>query len=196
MKLEITKEEGNKLNFELAGVNTSFANAVRRYMIKSVPTFAIEEVTFYENSSPIFDEYISHRIGLVPIFTPEDVPKEAEITFYLDTKGPRTVYSEELESKDKEVKVARGKIPLVTLSDGQTLRLEGKAFLRTAEKHAKFQPGLAAYEIAGETYKFTVESFFQMPPRELLARALAILDDDLEALHKQLHKAEKGSKKK
>ncbi|MDD5336971.1 MAG: DNA-directed RNA polymerase subunit D [Candidatus ainarchaeum sp.] len=196
MKLEIKKEEGNKLNFELGDVNTSFANAVRRYVMKAVPVFAMQDVTFYENSSPIFDEYISHRIGLIPLFTPEGVPKEAEITFYLDAKGPKVVYSEELESKDKEVKVARGKNPVITLADGQALRLEGKSVLRTAENHAKFQPGIAAYEISGETYKFVVESFFQMPPRELVMRALSILESDLETLQKQLQKVEKASKKK
>lgn len=191
MKIEITKEEGNKLQLELSGVNTSFANAVRRYMMSAVPVLAIDEVTFYDNSSMVFDEFIAHRVGLIPILTPAGIPAEAEITFYLDAKGPKIVYSEEFESKDKEVKVARGKIPIVELREGQELRLEGKAVLGTSKKHAKFQPGISAYEIADGKYKFMVESFYQMGPKDLLLRAVSILEEDLATLGKQLEKVKK-----
>lgn len=191
MKIEITKEEGNKLNFALAGVGTHFANAMRRYAMSAVPVMAIDDITLYENTSAFFDEYVAHRIGLIPILTPSGVPAEAETTFYLDVKGPKIVYSSELESKDKEIKVARDKIPIVTLVEGQSIRLEGKANLATSKKHAKYQPGLAAYEITKDGYKFVVESFFQMPPRELLVRAAAVLESDLEDVEKQLGKAKK-----
>lgn len=191
MEIEITREEGNKLQFELKGAGMQFANAVRRYIINGVPVLAIDEVTFYENSSALFDEYLSHRIGLIPLTTPSGVPKETEVDFYLDAKGPGMVYSSNLETKDKEVKVAKDKIPIATLAGNQSIRLEGKARLGTARKHAKFQAGLAAYEIANGAYKFTVESFFQMPPRELVSRALAALEDDVEGLEKQLEKAKK-----
>lgn len=194
MNFEIIKEEGNKLQFELSGVNISFANAIRRYIISAVPVFAIDEVTFYDNSSSMFDEYIAHRIGLIPIITPAGVPKEAEIKFYLEAKGPKVVYSSELESKDMEVKVAKNNIPIVTLGENQEIRLEGKAVLGTSKKHAKFQSGLAAYEIVDGTYKFTVESFFHMPPHDLILRAISILEDNLEELEQKLEKA--GKKKK
>lgn len=194
MKFSISKEEGNRLEFELSDVNTSFANAVRRYSINSVPVFAIDEVTFYENSSSVFDEFIAHRIGLVPILTPSGTPKNSEVNFYLDAKGPKVVYSSELESKDKDVKPAKGKIPIVTLGENQELRLEGKAVLGTSHKHAKFQPGLSAYEISDGKYKFVLESFYQMEPRDLLSRAVSALEDDIEEAEKLLEKA--GKKKK
>ncbi len=191
MKLEITKEEGNKLNFELSGTSAQFANAIRRYAINGVPVLAMEEVTFYENTSALFDEYLAHRLGLIPLITPNGVPKDAEITFYLDAKGPKVVYSSELETKDKEVKPAKDKIQIVTLAENQSIRLEGKAKLGSAKKHAKFQPGLAAYEISNGAYKFYVESFFQMGPKDLVLRAASALEDDVKDLEKQLEKAKK-----
>lgn len=191
MKIGITNEKDNKLQFEMSGTSASFANAVRRYVINGVSTFAIEEVTVYENNSAFFDEYISHRLGLIPLLTPEKAPKDAEVDFYLDAKGPKIVYSSELETKDKDVKVAKDKIPIATLTENQAIRLEAKARLGTSRKHAKFQPGLAAYEIADGTYKFKVESFFQMDPRELLLRAASVLEEDIEDLEKQLEKAKK-----
>ncbi len=191
MKIEITLEQDNKLNFELNEVKVSFANAIRRYAMNAVPVFAIDEVTFYDNTSAFFDEYLAHRIGLIPIITPNNVPKDAEILFHLDAKAPKVVYSSELETKDTEIKVARDKIPIVTLFDEQTLRLEGKAKLATAKRHAKFQSGLAAYEITKDGFKFIIESFFQMSPRELVIRAASVLNEDLENLKDQLENIKK-----
>lgn len=193
MKIENISEQGNKLQFHLSEVPVSFANAIRRYIINSVPVFAIDEVTFYENTSPIFDEYIAHRIGLIPIITPVSAQKDAEINFYLDAKGPKTVYSSELETKDKEAKIAKSNIPIVTLGAEQVLRFEAKAKLGTARTHAKFQAGLAAYEITDGIYKFNVESFFQMEPKEMVIRAISALEEDAEQLTKEL-KAKKKSK--
>ncbi len=194
MKINFTREDGNKLQFELSDTTTAFANAVRRYIMNRVPVMAIDNVTFYENTSSLFDEFVAHRLGLIPLTTPKGVPADSEVMFYLDAKGPKMVYSSELETKDKDVKPAKDKIPIVTLSKDQSLRLEAKAKLGTMDKHAKFQPGLAAYEIADGTYKFIVESFFQMPPKELVSRALVALEDDISELSKELEKA--GKKKK
>src|SRR5437867_4875024 len=59
----------------------SYANALRRVLVSDVPKMAIEDVEFhlgpiraedgkeYESVSPLFDEMIAHRLGLVPIPT-------------------------------------------------------------------------------------------------------------------------------
>src|SRR6266566_9738993 len=59
----------------------SYANALRRVLVSDVPKMAIEDVEFhlgpiraedgkeYESVAPLFDEIISHRLGLVPIPT-------------------------------------------------------------------------------------------------------------------------------
>src|SRR5437870_12100982 len=61
----------------------SYANALRRVLVSDVPKMAIEDVEFhlgpiraedgkeYESVSPLFDEMIAHRLGLVP--TPTDL---------------------------------------------------------------------------------------------------------------------------
>lgn len=194
MKLNIEKQHANKVEFTLDGLPPSFVNIMRRYIVSRVPVFAISRVTFYDNTSPLFDEYLAHRIGLVPLTTPEKNSENAEVTFTLDQTGPRIVYSQELKSSDKDVKVARDGIPLATLGANQRLRLEGRATIGVTPEHARFQAGLGAYEIKDDDkVKFKVESFSQMTPAELLLRACDLAEKDVSMLAKELKAA--GKKK-
>jgi DNA-directed RNA polymerases I and III subunit RPAC1 len=54
-------------SFSLVGVDASIANALRRIMIAEVPTVAIENVFFSNNTSVVQDEVLAHRLGLVPL---------------------------------------------------------------------------------------------------------------------------------
>ena len=58
---------GESIVFDVAGIRPSLANALRRIMLAEVPTMAIENVWFSDNTSVIPDEMLAHRIGLLPI---------------------------------------------------------------------------------------------------------------------------------
>ncbi|MCX8197138.1 MAG: DNA-directed RNA polymerase subunit D [Candidatus Micrarchaeota archaeon] len=186
MELEAEMEKANRFQFVLSGVPLSFANLIRRVGMSQVPVFAIDTVTFYENSSALFDEYIAHRIGQIPIIS-ESGKATDEIGFVLEASGPTTVYSKDLKSTDSKIKVAVGEIPIIKLLDGQSIRLEAKARRGCGKKHAKFQPGLLSYEILGpDKFRFKIESFMQLEPREILARAAEYVVQKCDEFEKQL----------
>jgi len=78
-KIEVTHVEKNIINFTLRNTDASMANNLRRCMIAEVPTMAIETVTMHDNSSVLFDEFICHRMGLLPLFSEDigDTPEES-----------------------------------------------------------------------------------------------------------------------
>ena len=75
-KIEILSVAPHQISFILSETDTSMANTLRRIMIAEVPTLAIDLVEYSENSSVLNDEYIAHRLGLIPIrYTPEGTMK-------------------------------------------------------------------------------------------------------------------------
>jgi len=189
MKVSFVENSPFAVRFVVSGIDTSTANALRRAAMSSVGCFAIDTVTFYENTSALFDEYISHRLGLVPITTPKDYDAKDEIVFSREAEGPATVYSKELKSSNKNVKVANDAIPLIKLAEGQKLRVDCKAIMGTGSKSAKFQPGIVTYKAKNDTdFEFYIESFGQMPAHEIVRRALDIISSGLKEMQKELKK--------
>ena len=62
----MTHLDADEVEFDLSGVDVSFANALRRIMLAEVPTMAIETVYVEENDGVIQDEVLAHRLGLAP----------------------------------------------------------------------------------------------------------------------------------
>lgn len=65
--IEILEMNEEYIEFELTKSDTSMANALRRMIIAEVPTMAIDQVFIHENSSVLFDEFLAHRLGMVPL---------------------------------------------------------------------------------------------------------------------------------
>eukprot|EP00055_Hartaetosiga_balthica_P004810 m.13172 g.13172 ORF g.13172 m.13172 type:complete len:271 (-) comp4117_c0_seq1:753-1565(-) len=68
----ITDVTESEMRIELKGVDLAMANSLRRTMIAEVPTMAIDDVFMEKNSSVFHDEFLAHRMGLLPL-TSKDV---------------------------------------------------------------------------------------------------------------------------
>jgi DNA-directed RNA polymerase subunit D len=159
MKVKVLKKKGDTLVFVLEDSTPAFANALRRIMISEVPTMAVEWVDFHKNSSILFDEVISHRLGLIPLtFDPKKFKlKESckcggkgcalcEVVLSLEKDGPFLVHSGDLKSTNKAVKPTSPNFPIAELLDKQDLKFEAKAQLGTGKQHAKWQAANASYQ--------------------------------------------------
>src|SRR5207249_11409000 len=81
MKVKVLAKADESMRLLLEGTEPAYADALRRVLGSDVPKMAIEDVEFhlgpirgddgkeYESVSPLFDEMIAHRLGLIPIPT-------------------------------------------------------------------------------------------------------------------------------
>jgi len=157
-------------------------------MISEVPTFAIEDVYIYENSSSMDDEILAHRLGLIPIKGKPLLDTEI-ITFTLEKEGPCTVYSSDLKSENGEV--AFKNIPIVKLGKGQKIKIECEAVPGIGKVHAKWQPCNAVYkQLSEDEVEFFVETFGQIDAEQILKEAVKILRDKADSFLQQLETIE------
>lgn len=216
MKIEILNKKDNELVFMIEGINNTIANTIRRAMIAEVPVLAIDEVEFVKNQSPLYDEILAHRIGLIPIKTDlkayslkEEASGKAttELKLTLKAKGPKTVYSGDIKSKDPECVPVYDNIPLVILTKDKELVFEATAILGKGKNHMKFSPGLCHYvnapvkfksledlknenqELSKDKFIFFIDSWGQLSCKEMVDESLKVLDKKLDEFSKKIAKA-------
>ena len=164
MDIQILVMAERKCKFILKNSTPSMANALRRTMLSDIPKMAIDKVEFhlgpidvdgkeFESVTPLFDEIIAHRLGMVPIPTDlslfnyqkdcvcggEGCPS-CSIMYLLKKSGPCTVYSGDMEPLGSpDLKVKDENIPIVELADRQSVLIYAHAVMGTASTHVKWQ---------------------------------------------------------
>lgn len=122
-------------------------------MISEVPTLAIEDVRVYDNTSPLFDEILAHRLGLIPLTTKQDAYltrsecscndegcERCTATLTMSVEGPLLASSKDLISHDPYAQPAEPDIPIIKLAEDQKVVIEARAILDYGKRHTKWQP--------------------------------------------------------
>ena len=138
--MRLINKKNNQIKF-VAEVSESLANAVRRYL-NHIPILAVDEVDIIRNDSPLYDETIAHRIGLVPLKTEKSMDDKTVVKLKLKVKKEGMIYSGDFSGN---AEIVYGEIPITSLNKGQELEILATAKVGTGNKHAKFSPGLMFY---------------------------------------------------
>jgi DNA-directed RNA polymerase subunit D len=138
--MNIMQQKENQLILKMK-IDEEIANAIRRYVNK-IPITSIDEVEIHKNDSPLYDETIAHRIGLIPLKTKKS-SKKGSFELNLDAKGEGFVYSKEIQG---DAIAVYDKIPITYLKKGGMLKLSAKTKEGTGEEHARFSPGFIFYK--------------------------------------------------
>lgn len=153
--------------FVLSNTDVSVANALRRVILSHVPTIAVDLVEIEENSTVLNDEFIAHRLGLIPLvssrvgemkspFETEEDDDFTDVEFNIDvtctTDDTLEVTSNDFQLDPRFPDVApvgysaggveadQKGILIVKMRKNQELRLRAIARKGIGKDHAKWQP--------------------------------------------------------
>ena len=206
MDIEIIEMTERKGIFTLKNSSPAMANALRRTMLTDIPKMAIDKVEFhlgpimiddkeYESITPLFDEIVAHRLGMVPVPTDhqlfgyqdgcvcggEGCPN-CTLMYSLNKIGPCTVLSGDMiPLGNSDLKVKDEFIPIVELTDGQAVLIYATAVMGIAKKHVKWQAAFGVGYDYGEddtTFRFKFETDGSLTAQQVLDKALEILSSE------------------
>ncbi|MFQ5531038.1 MAG: hypothetical protein ACE5ES_00320 [Candidatus Nanoarchaeia archaeon] len=158
--MEVIDKKNGQIVFSTE-ISDSLINSIRKY-INHIPTLAIDEVEISKNGSPLYDETIAHRLGLVPLKNIKSTSGKAT-KLSLSSKKPGIVYSGELKGN---VGIVFEGIPITSLTKDQDLEVNATVKIGKGIEHAKFTPGFLFYRdenqiIVGKEFKEEIRKIVQ-----------------------------------
>ena len=160
--MKIIEQKEKKLIFSMK-IEEELANAIRRH-INQIPIFAIDTVEISKNGSPLYDETIAHRLGLIPLETENNQIKK-NTKLKLSVKKEGIVYSGDL----KGTKLAYENMPITTLNENQELEVKATVNMGRGIEHSKYSPGLMSYR---NVSKITMDKEFSDKVKEICSNEI------------------------
>lgn len=161
--VEVDELTEKNCRFKIHDTDLATANSLRRVCLSEVPTLAIHLVNIENNTSVLHDEFLAHRLGLVPLTSgkankfnfrqdcdcPSSCPNCA-VELKLDIKctddSTLNVTAAHLVSSSNDVRPFiesdenTHAILLCKLRKGQSIKVSCTAFKGMAQEHAKWMP--------------------------------------------------------
>ena len=214
MDIKILEMEERKCRFILTNASPAKANALRRTLLTDIPKMAIDTVDFhlgpidvdgreFESITPLFDEIIAHRLGMVPVPTRPDGFEfnfkdectcggvgcpNCTFMYSLNKHGPCTVLSGDMMPVGSDsFKVCDPNIPIVELADRQSVLIYAQVVKGTARKHVKWQVDNGV----GYKYMPVIEIGNVMDPEEVAKKCpkkvFEVVDGKLKVVEENLY---------
>jgi DNA-directed RNA polymerase II subunit RPB3 len=172
---DIKVTDNNNCSFVLNNVDKSLVNALRRTIMSDIPTFKFRtepyesnDVNIIKNTCALHNEFLTHRIGMLPIhiqdmdsFDPEkyvfrinkkndsetiiDVTTNDFEVFYIDDiEGEKKINSSDFFKPDDITKeyivITKLKPDQFGNSEGEEIQLEAKLSVGTGKENAGYSP--------------------------------------------------------
>ena len=158
------------LKFDVANCNTSFVNAIRRSIITDIETISFNtedyinsDLKIIHNTTSLHNEFILHRMGLIPIYSDNIVTYNPDNYKFTLKKENNTHNIIDVTTNDIEVlnletniledsnkffpknQITNDYILIVKLKpnpngEGQKIHIEGKSSKGTGKSHIRFSP--------------------------------------------------------
>lgn len=178
-----------RTKFLLPG-GVGFCNAVRRTLLEDVHSWAPARVTVHCNTTCQTDEFLAHRIGLIPFRPAGTLDPNADpdqlLPLRVDLTGPRTVVAGDLSSGTFEP--VHPNLPVMLLGPDHRLCLSVHMDRQPAKKHARYAPCAAVgMQRADETHhELQFSTVDGRQPKSLLLEALDHLEARVDRALQQL----------
>lgn len=174
--------DGQKCSFNLYSKNKTptvgLANAIRRALIMDIKTLAPHNVIIHKNTSCATDEYIAHRIGMIPF---KNVTENTKLVL----KKEDTLATTDDISGSFSLENA---IPIILLNVGQSIDLEISFDEKTGNDHARYSKVCGVgYKIQRDNIAFQFETL-EDDPLVLLKLAFEKLMSRLSDTRRQIEK--------
>ncbi len=186
MKVQIETLKSKYAEIDIEDVPLYLINAIRRIMLSDLPKLAIDNIVIYDNTTALFDEIISHRLGMIPI--PTDLSllnfqkdcscngagcPSCTVRYTLSKEGTGVVYSGDLQPAEASWAITENKVPIVELFGDQRLILEVEAVLGRGKTHAKWQ------SVVSPGYRFHPHISFDPKDKEHVKEFISGLPEGL-----------------
>jgi len=194
MKFENIRKESRITYFTLSPIHVTYANTLRRLILTGINTVAFRsdmtttgtttDVVVKRNDTPMTNEMLADRIGLVPIYVTDPLTwKDDKYKFTMNVAGDKDKITyvtasdfKIYEMKDEPILIPTEKFfppnpitgdtcLIATLQPGvnqQFIEIDMKATKGTGREHARFSPvSQCSYEYSLDSDPVRIEEMFQ-----------------------------------
>lgn len=154
-----------------------FCNALRMSLINDTTSLAACRIHFEANSSCFNNEYLAHRVGMIPF---RRIAQQGDGTLRIRAKGPKRVYAKDFEGIG--IEPVYGHILIAVLgTEEQQLDLTAHFDSAAASRHARYATvaavGMRPADAAADAHAISFELVDeQRSPKGIVHEALGALE--------------------